>query len=210
MVNEKISCVCLADAESPSSYERIVYSFLRQSYKNKELIFINNTDRTLDSSKITIRDPNVKLLDLHYRLPAGQALNQGIQFCQGEIICLFPADSWSKRNRLSEQYKIIKNGVDACYLSNSLMLSEFSGATIEENTISINTSSIMSKRALIDFGNRDKGETIFALEKLRREERTIAVLNTPELLYKLVGRFPILNGIFSASERRFLLSHPVA
>ncbi|EKO1018323.1 glycosyltransferase [Salmonella enterica subsp. enterica] len=92
-----------------------VNSILEQSYKNIELIFIANGEKSSDISSFLlnkIKDSRLKIIET----PIGQlaySLNLGISYAQGEYIARMDADDISLPDRLIKQINYIKqNNLD--------------------------------------------------------------------------------------------------
>ena len=93
--------------------------FLRQQYKNKELIII---DDGTDSVKDLVPDhSNIRYFRLDQKLTLGAKLNLACTFANGEIIANWDDDDWYAERRLSYQIEeLTKRGTDVCGLNKLL------------------------------------------------------------------------------------------
>ena len=107
MKNPEIS-VILPFRNASSTIQRAIDSILSQTYKNFELILINDGS---DDNPIDIlseyNDPRIKTIDL----PTSGivfSLNQGINISRGKYIARMDADDYAYPDRLELQYKFLK------------------------------------------------------------------------------------------------------
>ena len=87
---------------------RCIDSILRQTYKNFELILVNDgstdgTSRILCSYK----DNRIKLINQENK-GTGSARNTGIKYATGDFICFVDGDDYVEPNFLCEGYELIK------------------------------------------------------------------------------------------------------
>ncbi|KZE63417.1 hypothetical protein AWM68_15490 [Fictibacillus phosphorivorans] len=90
-----------------------IKSVLLQTYKNFELIIIN--DGSIDGTKnilSTLDDRRIKVIHLEENCGAAHALNTGIGAAQGDWIAIQDADDISLPNKLEEQVRFIKEHRD--------------------------------------------------------------------------------------------------
>lgn len=81
-----------------------IESVLNQSYKNIELILVN--DKSEDNSKSVCKKyigKNVKWIDLKRNSGAALARNEGIKKAKGRFICFIDADDLWNREKISKQ-----------------------------------------------------------------------------------------------------------
>lgn len=88
-----------------------IESLLRQTFKNFELIIINDAS-TDDTSHILDayrnKDSRVIVIKNNLNLKIARSLNKGLQICRSNIIARMDADDWSYPHRLEVQYKYMK------------------------------------------------------------------------------------------------------
>ncbi len=82
--------------------EKCITSILNQSYKNFELIIVNDgsTDRSLEICQ-KYQGENILLLDKPHG-GLSSARNLGLQYCKGEFIAFIDSDDWVEENYLEE------------------------------------------------------------------------------------------------------------
>lgn len=89
---------------------RAIRSLLNQTYKNFEIILVNDcsTDQTLLVCEKYIKS-NIKLFDLDKNLGVSNARNIGLQNAKGEYVLFLDSDDWLDRNTLYLLKENIKN-----------------------------------------------------------------------------------------------------
>lgn len=89
-----------------------VKSILFQSYKNWEIIFFDNksTDKSLDIIK-SFKDPRIKIFQNKFSsfLTLYNARNFAVKKTKGKYITFIDVDDLWKKNKLTEQIRILKN-----------------------------------------------------------------------------------------------------
>jgi glycosyltransferase involved in cell wall biosynthesis len=93
-----------------------ISSIIKQTYKNWELIIINDksTDSTLRIIK-SLNEKRINLINLKKNVGRTRALNIGLENCKGKYVAIQDSDDLSLKNRL-------KNQVDALSKDNKLAL----------------------------------------------------------------------------------------
>lgn len=104
---EKIS-VILPVFNEEMLIERCVDSILKQTYKNFELIIVNDgsTDGTLEKIK-KYNDNRIKIYSQKNQ-GAGQARNKGLEEATGDFICFVDSDDTINKNFLEIMSKLLK------------------------------------------------------------------------------------------------------
>lgn len=104
---EKIS-VILPVFNEEMLIERCVDSILKQTYKNFELIIVNDgsTDGTLEKIK-NYNDNRIKIYSQKNQ-GAGQARNKGLKEATGDFICFVDSDDTINKNFLEIMSKLLK------------------------------------------------------------------------------------------------------
>lgn len=102
-------------------------SIINQSYKNWELILIN--DGSDDGSEAIIKsyeDTRIKYLKNDFNIGLINTLNKGLEFCSGKYIARMDADDIALKDRLAHQYKFLESnpaygmcGGDALVIDNN-------------------------------------------------------------------------------------------
>lgn len=105
--NPKISCYCCTYGR-PHLLEEAIYSFLMQTYQNKELIIVNDhKEQTL-----IFEHPQVKIFNVKERIiPLGKKYNFAASNCKGNILMPWDDDDIYLPWRMEVSLKYIKNGI---------------------------------------------------------------------------------------------------
>src|SRR5436853_2478260 len=93
--------------------------FLRQNYKNKELIIVDDGN---DKIKDLVPDhPLIRYYCLDKKITLGAKLNLACDYAQGEIIANWDDDDWYASTRLTYQADALKNeNIEVCGINNLL------------------------------------------------------------------------------------------
>jgi glycosyltransferase involved in cell wall biosynthesis len=88
--------------------EEAIKSILNQTYKNLELIIVNDgsTDRSYGILE-SIKDTRVKIIHQEKNQGAAYCLNLGVKYANGSWIAIHDADDLSMPNRIEEQVKYV-------------------------------------------------------------------------------------------------------
>lgn len=99
---EKFISIVLPVYNVEKYVEKCITSILNQSYKNFELIIVNDgsTDRSLEICQ-RYQGENILLLDKKHG-GVSSARNWGMKFCKGEFIAFIDSDDWVEENYLGE------------------------------------------------------------------------------------------------------------
>lgn len=151
------------------NHERFVHkaikSIINQSYKNLELIVIDNGSHDKSKNIINkIKDKRIKKIFLKKNIGRTNCLNYGLNFCKGEYIAILDSDDIAKKNRIKDQikefeknkniwllgsdYEIIKKNKKKSFNQNSIIFNKNPRKILFENLIS--HSSVMYKKKLIN------------------------------------------------------------
>ena len=82
----------------------LIDCFLRQTYKNSELVIVDNSKEAADCIPVNARVHYIWLRNQE-RLPLGEIRNLCCEFSTGEIIIHFDDDDWSASTRIADQVK---------------------------------------------------------------------------------------------------------
>lgn len=119
-----ISCICIT-RKDPFQIGRAIKCFQDQTYMNKELLIVFETERTIDRPVVTPGGDNgIKHLEIGLRpkKSLGQLRNIGISACGGEYFCQWDDDDWYHIGRLEAQMRAVQSNCKAAsVLSNWLM-----------------------------------------------------------------------------------------
>lgn len=103
--------------------QEAINSILAQTYKNFELIVLNDgsTDRT-EEIILSYNDPRIRYIKNEKNLKLIKTLNKGIDLAHGEYIARMDADDISLPTRFEEELKLFKRnpelGIVSCYPNN--------------------------------------------------------------------------------------------
>jgi glycosyltransferase involved in cell wall biosynthesis len=90
-----------------------VNSILKQSYKNFELLYLDDgsTDNSIEIVK-NINDERIRIISDGENLGLAKRLNQGVELAKGEYIARMDSDDVSFPSRLGEQVRFLENNMD--------------------------------------------------------------------------------------------------
>jgi glycosyltransferase involved in cell wall biosynthesis len=106
--------------------DNALYSYINQTYKNKELIIITDCEsKNLDDLKILLNDysdENIKLIYLKEKLKMGALRNVSIDNASGEYCIQWDDDDLYHEERIERQYlELISGDYDYCLLKEFTM-----------------------------------------------------------------------------------------
>jgi glycosyltransferase involved in cell wall biosynthesis len=159
--------------------EECVYSVINQSYKNIEIICIDNnsTDETLNVlEKLKLKYPQI-LIDKEYKKGANAARNKGLKLAKGEWIQFLDADDLLEPIKIESQinlilkHKIAVDFIASKYrrldvfgnLSNSSFINTDSNIGPFVNEAGITSSNLWNHKSLLKINGWD--ETIFSSQE---------------------------------------------
>lgn len=117
-----------------------VNSILNQSYKNIELILINDCSPDDSVYKLkNITDPRIKIITNPTNLGLIKTLNKGIQTAKGKYIARMDQDDISFVNRIEEQVQFLENNRQVDILSANY---ETIGSELRETSFPLNSTRI--------------------------------------------------------------------
>lgn len=107
---EPLVSVCIPAYNSEKTIAKTISSLIIQTYKNLEIIIIDNcsTDETVKIIKEFV-DPRIKIIQNDEHLPAAENnWNRCFQFAKGEFMAIFHADDVYLPNMIFRQIEIFK------------------------------------------------------------------------------------------------------
>jgi glycosyltransferase involved in cell wall biosynthesis len=130
-VLEPLVSVVIPAYQSEKTLARAVDSVIEQTYKNLEIIIVNNgsTDKTEEIATSYLKiDKRIKLVKLEKnKLPAG-GRNAGVNHASGDYIAFLDADDEWHKNKLTEQVPIIISYPEiGVVISDSIIIDIISG-----------------------------------------------------------------------------------
>lgn len=131
-----ISCLCITYGRK-KLLERALQSFRDQTYPNKELVLLYESDdgETAEYAR-SLEDRNLVLVETPSSegFNLGRLRNHSLGECRGEYFCQWDDDDWSHPGRLSFQMDVIRaSGMPACLLFHWLMYDERTGKAYVSN-----------------------------------------------------------------------------
>lgn len=115
-----ISCICITKNE-PSLLTRAISCFKTQSYTNKELLVVYESDNLQIHDVMNAaenRGNNIFFIELpaNPKVTLGALKNKAIELCRGEYFCQWDDDDWYADDRLTIQMEaIIKNDAQVSF-----------------------------------------------------------------------------------------------
>ena len=90
--------------------EQCINSVINQTYKNLEIIVVddNSTDNSLNKIK-NIKDKRIKIIELKNNYGVSTARNKGIDASTGDYICFIDSDDYWNLKKIEKQIKFIKD-----------------------------------------------------------------------------------------------------
>lgn len=110
-----------------------IKSILQQSFKNWELIAIDNgsTDNSKNILK-SFQDRRIKKKFLKKNIGRTRCLNHGLDLCRGDYIAIQDSDDISFNNRLEKQYKLLSNSKELFLVSSNCQMIDEKNKIIEK------------------------------------------------------------------------------
>ena len=159
--------------------ERAVKSVINQTYKNWELIIIDNNsiDGTEDLIK-NINNSKIRYYKINNKGIIAKSRNLGIEKSNGEYVCFLDSDDWWYDNKLSKLYNNI-NGSDFLYhnmdvykkgikTQKKMRVRKLKNPVVQDLMINanaiINSSVCIKTKILKDVGMLDDSEDISSVE----------------------------------------------
>lgn len=133
MKNEPLISVVMPAHNAQKYISSAIESILNQTFKEFELIIVNDlsTDKTLNKIKsFSKNDSRVKIMNNNTRLDIATSLNIGISLASSNIIVRMDADDISLPNRLELQYKVINSSKNIAVVGANIIIMD-----IDENEI---------------------------------------------------------------------------
>lgn len=166
--------------------ELSIKSILKQTYKNFELIIVNDfsSDSTLEILK-KIKDKRLKIFNLKKRFGRTNALNFGLKKCKSNIIAIQDSDDISLENRLQLSIKELEKDKELGLVGTSCSFINSKGKKIN---ILNKINSINQKIKSIKFFNSiPHSSIIFKKNKLKSLSYNVSYIYAQD--YELILRF---------------------
>lgn len=166
-----------------------ILSFLKQTYPNKELIIIDDSES--DELKNFIKTVNNHRI-LYYHLPSenltlGELRNISVEKANGEYICQWDDDDLYNPIRIEVQMSVISNlKVDGCYLDKIYSWWPLKGKLSISRSRVWECTLLCRKDIILNYPNIRKGEDSAMIENILN--RLVPISNTELYIYGIHGK----------------------
>jgi len=189
-----ISCLMVTQTSHAATVPWAIYDFVRQSFADKELIILHDSDAEYHSYLLSIvnqyQGANIKLVQTK-NASLGELRNQTLELAQGDYICQWDDDDRYHSLRLEIQFQHLNdNDAQFCFFTDQLHL--FVGSrtvfwddwNIETYPMNLIQGSIMGLKELMPaYQAIDKGEDTPVVQEIERQKYRIAELSGAGYLY---------------------------
>ena len=118
----KVSCLTVT-ADRKHLMKRAVRCFKNQTYRNKELVIVDDGEQDLDDllSDLPADQVNYVKLEKKDENTLGKLRNRSLEEADGDYLVQWDDDDWYHPERIAIQAQTLSDGYDACCLSGALM-----------------------------------------------------------------------------------------
>lgn len=118
----KVSCLTVT-ADRKQLMKRAIRCFNSQTYKNKELVIVDDGKQDLGDLLASLPSDQVKYVKLEKKPEntLGKLRNRSLEEANGDFMVQWDDDDWYHPERISIQAQTLLDGYDACCLSGALM-----------------------------------------------------------------------------------------
>lgn len=152
-IKEELCSMIMPVYNSEKYIAEAIESVIKQTYKNWEIIVVNDAS-TDDTEKIIKsyqeKDKRIKLISLPKNQGAANARNTAIQNAKGKYIAFLDADDYWEKEKLQEQIQILQNSnADISYTA-YLMIDE-TGRKIKKRSVKklLNLKDLLKENSII-------------------------------------------------------------
>jgi glycosyltransferase involved in cell wall biosynthesis len=192
-VHPLISCVCITKNDQ-ALLARAVACFQAQSYPNKELIIVyesNNTHTGAYIRQLSAPDVITHEVDISLGLTLGDLRNMSIGLSRGEYFCQWDDDDWYHQDRLACQMDLLlKSGKPAAMLVFWTVYDAKSNCTYR-SALRPWEGSILCKKSIIKgalkYSSWKKGEDNYLMKKLMKRKLIYPVVMPNLYIYVYHG-----------------------
>eukprot|EP01080_Neovahlkampfia_damariscottae_P007012 gene7012-11177_t len=142
---------------------KAISSVLKQTYKNFELIIVNDcsTDNTKEFLKKYSNHPKIKIINNKKNKKLPRSLNTGFKIAKGEYFTWVSSDNFCTKNFLSEMLKVLKEYKDSKFVysdyylvneKNKIMKDYHSGAAVHDGIFDGGGARYSFRKSLIENG----------------------------------------------------------
>lgn len=118
----KVSCLTVT-ANRKHLMKRAIRCFQNQTYKNKELVIIDDGEQDLDELLTSLPADEISYIKLENKPEntLGKLRNRSLEEASGDFLVQWDDDDWYHPERIAIQAQTLRKGYDACCLSGALM-----------------------------------------------------------------------------------------
>jgi glycosyltransferase involved in cell wall biosynthesis len=118
----KVSCL-MVTANRKRFFKRSLLSYRRQTYKNKELIILDDGKEDLTPLLTDFPEGEITYLRIEKKKEnvLGHLRNLTLEKASGDYITQWDDDDWYHPDRIMTQLNVLQQGYDVCTISNTLM-----------------------------------------------------------------------------------------
>jgi glycosyltransferase involved in cell wall biosynthesis len=208
--------------------ERCIESIKKQTFKNYEVIVIDNSSKDGTIKKINqIKDDRIKVFSINNKGILAKSRNLGIKKSNAEWIAFLDSDDWWTNDKLEVCFSNINNNVDFIYhdleirsnqprlfrrkknKSRYLKKPVLTDLLINGNAIS-NSSVVVRKRLLNEIGGIDENNELPAAEDYNAWLRIAQLTNKFVYLPCILGYYFTHNQSMSNKDMSLPVKHAVA
>ena len=126
-----LSCLCVT-RHKPALLQRAIHCFRSQTYANRELIILYETDDAATAQVVAslAHEPAIRGIAISHspKLTLGELRNESIRQCRGAYFCQWDDDDWYHPKRLEIQFNAIRRtGLQASALTHWLLFDAHTG-----------------------------------------------------------------------------------
>ncbi|EKS08087.1 glycosyltransferase family 2 protein [Leptospira santarosai] len=115
-MNEPLISVIIPSYNRATDLKRAIRSVINQSYKNWELIVVDNSSSDNTDDVVTsFQNPRITLLKIKNHGVIAASRNLGFKNAKGEFIALLDSDDWWKPKKLEFAVDALNKGADIVY-----------------------------------------------------------------------------------------------
>lgn len=188
-----ISCICITN-NSTSSLKRAINCFKSQTYSNKELVVLFESDN-LETKNflLDLEDPQILMIEINHqpKLTLGELRNIAINKSNGEYFCQWDDDDWYSADRLEYQMSSLRlNYKSVCMLTYWIMFDSLNRQAYL-SPFRLWEGSILSKKSILNdycnYAPLEKSEDTYLLEKLIEHNLVYPIIKPNLYIYNYHG-----------------------
>ena len=197
--------------------DECINSIIKQTYKNLEIIFINDSSND-DSLEVIskYKDKRIKIIDLKENKGVAVARNKGIEISTGDYICFLDSDDYWNLKKIEKQvkfmekhnytfiysdYAFLKNGVKKLVRVPSKIIYKeaLKNTTIFTSTVMFNMKYLTKED--IYMPNLRRGQDTATWWNVLRKGITAYAINEVLAIYRIDNKNSLSSNKFSALKR---------